>query len=65
MSTSGEYHGYIGGYHDYIRGCSVHRVNITSTSGGHYLLRYSVHREISRCMWGSKVIKVIKPFNLY
>ena len=25
MSTSGAYHDECGGYHEYIRGCSVHR----------------------------------------
>ena len=41
MSTSGEYHEYIGdtmstsgGYHEYIGGCSVHRRDTMSTSGG-------------------------------
>ena len=40
MSTSGGYHGYIGGvfstsegYHEYIGGCSVHRRDTMSTSG--------------------------------
>ena len=32
MSTSGEYHEYIGGYHEYIGGCSVHW-GVFSTSG--------------------------------
>ena len=36
MSTSGRYHEYIGGYHEYIEGCSVHRRDIMSTSGGYH-----------------------------
>ena len=34
MSTSGGYHEYIEGYHEYIGGCSVHREDTISTSGG-------------------------------
>ena len=34
MSTSGGYHGTSGGYHEYIGGCSVHRRDTMSTSGG-------------------------------
>ena len=27
---------HVGGYHEYIGGCSVHRVDIMSTSGGYH-----------------------------
>ena len=33
MSTSGVFHDACGGYHEYIRGCSVHWGDIMSTSG--------------------------------
>ena len=44
MSTSGDVQ-YIGGYHEYIGGCSVHRGDTMSTSGGYheYIRRCSVH----------------------
>ena len=35
MSTSGGVQ-YIGGYHEYIGGCSVHRGDTISTSGGYH-----------------------------
>ena len=45
MSTSGDVQ-YIGGYHEYIGGCSVHRRDTMSTSGGYheYIGGCSVHR---------------------
>ena len=33
MSTSGDIMIHVGGYHEYIEGCSVHRGDIMSTSG--------------------------------
>ena len=52
MSTSRGYHEYtggvqyIGGYHEYIRGCSVHQRDTMSISGGYheYIKGCSVHR---------------------
>ena len=62
MSTSGEYHDACGGYHEYNGGCSVHWGDITmhvgdimSTSGNVQYIG-----GISRCMWGSKLIKVFQ-----
>ena len=42
MSTSGDFSTLgdimmnVGGYHEYIGGCSVHRRDTMSTSGGHH-----------------------------
>ena len=36
MSTSGDIMMNVGGYHEYIRGCSVHRRDTMSTSGGYH-----------------------------
>ena len=37
---------HVGGYHEYIRGCSVHRGDTISTSGGYheYIGGCSLHR---------------------
>ena len=35
FNTSGGYHDKCGGYHEYIGGCSVHRRDTMSTSGGY------------------------------
>ena len=45
FSTSGGYHDERGGYHEYIRGCSVHWRDTMSTSGGYheYIGGCSVH----------------------
>ena len=47
MSTSGGVQ-YIGGYHEYIGGCSVHQRDTMITSGGYheYIGGCSVHRDI-------------------
>ena len=46
MSTSGDIMMNVGGYHEYIGGCSVHRRDTMSTSEGYheYIGRCSVHR---------------------
>ena len=36
MSTSGDIMIRVGGYHEYIEGCSVHRGDTMSTSGGYH-----------------------------
>ena len=48
MSTSGGYHDACGGYHEYIRGCSVQRGDTMSTSEGYheYIGGCSVHRGV-------------------
>ena len=54
MSTSGDVQCIggivmnVGGYHEYIKGYSVHRRNTMSTSGGYheYIRGCSVHRRI-------------------
>ena len=49
----------VGGYHEYIGGCSVHRRDTMSTSGGYheYIGGCSVHRRDIMIMWGSNLIK--------
>ena len=44
---------YVGGYHEYIKGCSVHRGDNMSTLGGYheYIWRCSVH-------WGDFMMHV-------
>ena len=46
MSTSGDIMIHVGGYHEYMGGCSVHQGDIMSTSGGYheYIRRCSVDR---------------------
>ena len=48
----------VGGYHEYIGRCSVHRRDTMSTSGGYheYIGGCSVHRRDIN-MWGSNMIK--------
>ena len=36
MSTSGDIMIRVGGYHEYMGGCSVHRGDTMSTSGGYH-----------------------------
>ena len=54
MSTPGGYQDACGGYHEYTRGCSVHRRDTMSTPGISVRMRKS-HDQISR-------IFVLAPF---
>ena len=36
FSTSGDIMIHVGGYHEYMRGCSVHQGDTMSTSGGYH-----------------------------
>ena len=67
MSTSGDvqyiggYHNECGGYHEYIRGCSVHRRDTMSTSGGYheYIRRCSVHQRDIMIHVGEQLDKIL------
>ena len=67
MSTSGEvqyiggYHDACEGYHEYIRGCSVHRRDTMSTSGGYheYIEGCSVHRRDIIMHVGEQPVKIL------
>ena len=59
--TSRGYHDECGGYHVYIRGCSVHRRDTMSTSGGYheYNGRSSVHRRDAMIHVGEQLDKIL------
>ena len=59
--TSGGYHDECGGYHVYIRGCSVYRRDTMSTSGGchEYNGRSSVHRRDIMIHVGEQLDKIL------
>ena len=54
MSTSGDILIHVGGYHEYIRGCSVHRGDTMSTSGDTMSTLGGYHEYIRGCSvhWG-------------
>ena len=58
----GGHHEYIRGYHEYIGGCSVHRGDIMSTSGGHheYIGGCSVHRGVITMHVGARCQKAFQ-----
>ena len=51
----------VGGYHEYIGGCSVHRRNTMSTSGGYheYMGGCSVHRRDIMIHVGEQLDKIL------
>ena len=49
MSTSGDIMIHMGGYHAYIRGCSVHRGDTMSTSGDIIRTSGGYHEYIGGC----------------
>ena len=67
MSTSldvqyiGGSHDECGGYHEYIRGCSVHQRDTMSTSGGYheYIGGCSVHRRDIMIHVGEQLDKIL------
>ena len=40
---------HVGGYHEYIGGCSVHRGDTMSTSGGYHEYIWGYHEYIRGC----------------
>ena len=60
MSTSGDVQ-YIGGYHEYIGGCSVHQRGMFSTSEGYheYIRGCSVHRRDIMIHVGEQLDKIL------